>query len=92
MRETDFTHDFRGKPYSVQFTRRLPKGTQGDTHEQKRRIRLLKGIKCPQRQLEVAIDEALHACCWDLDNDVVDEIAKDVQLYLTRLGFGLLPE
>ena len=34
----------------------------------------------------VVIDEALHACIWDIDNDSVDETATSIAKFLHKLG------
>jgi hypothetical protein len=44
---------------------------------------------CEETLLKVAIDEAIHATFWDLDNDAVDEAATDIASFLRRVGFGL---
>ena len=36
--------------------------------------------------VEVAIHEAIHAACWDLDETAVMESARDIARMLTRLG------
>jgi len=36
--------------------------------------------------IKVAIDEGIHACCWDLDNTTVDEMSESISKFLYRLG------
>lgn len=36
--------------------------------------------------IKVAIDEGIHACCWDLDNKAVDEMSESISKFLYRLG------
>ena len=40
-----------------------------------------------QRMLKVLIDEALHACVWDLDNEAVDERSTEIAEFLWRCGY-----
>ncbi len=80
-------HRFRGKQYSVKTVPRLkvdgdcdsPKGTRKE-------IRLQAGLP-PLRDMEVAIHEALHACFWDMDEDVITQSATDLGRFLWRLGY-----
>ena len=37
--------------------------------------------------LKVAIDEAIHACMWDLDNVAVDEMSSSISSFLWKIGF-----
>lgn len=37
--------------------------------------------------LRAAIDEGLHACLWDLDNEAVDEMSESISRFLWRMGF-----
>lgn len=39
--------------------------------------------------LKTAIDEAIHACIWPLDNDFVDEMSESIGSLLWRMGFRL---
>jgi hypothetical protein len=36
--------------------------------------------------MKVAIDEGIHACCWDLNNTTVDEMSDSISKFLYRLG------
>jgi len=36
--------------------------------------------------IKVAVDEGIHACCWDLDNTTVDEMSESIANFLYRLG------
>lgn len=39
--------------------------------------------------LRILIDESLHACFFDLDNESVGDAAGDISKFLTRVGFRL---
>jgi len=40
--------------------------------------------------LETAIHEALHACLWDLDEETVEDVGRDIARFLRRLNFRLI--
>lgn len=40
-----------------------------------------------QRELEILIHEALHACLWDLAEESVEETARDIAALLEKLGY-----
>jgi hypothetical protein len=40
-----------------------------------------------RRMLETLIDEGIHACMWDLDNDAVDECSASIAEFLWRCGY-----
>jgi hypothetical protein len=42
-----------------------------------------------RRLLKVLIDEGLHACNWDLDNDAVGEYSDAISSLLFKVGFRL---
>ena len=42
--------------------------------------------------MEVVLHEALHAACWSLDEDYVDEYARDAARLLAKLGFRRIKE
>lgn len=41
--------------------------------------------------LDTIIHEGLHACCWDLHEDTVDEGATSIARMLWRAGYRLTP-
>jgi hypothetical protein len=45
----------------------------------------------PRRLLEVLVDESIHASCWDLDNEVVVEMAERISAFLWRCGYRRVP-
>lgn len=40
--------------------------------------------------LKTAIDESIHACCWPLDNDYVDQMSEAMGELLWRMGYRRL--
>jgi hypothetical protein len=93
-------HCFRGKRYKIVWHK--PKGCKNDPKNYERwaqcsppwargkRIMVwpkLKGFKL----MHALVDEAIHACVWDLDNDAVDEISHDISKFLWRVGVRFEP-
>ena len=48
----------------------------------------LKGL----RKLEMFLHEPLHACLWDLDEEAVEETARDMARFLWRMGYRKVAE
>lgn len=42
-----------------------------------------------ERRLEVEIHEMIHAAMWSLDEEFVEQMAKDLARNLTRIGYHL---
>ena len=40
-----------------------------------------------ERELEITLHEALHACVWALDDEIVTEAAEGLARLLWRLGY-----
>lgn len=89
MSQRSFSQNFRKRRYRVSFVRRMRSDRYGECDNPdlpNKGIRF--SARVPERKfLKVALDEAIHACLWDLDNDSVDEIARDIAAFLHRLGF-----
>jgi len=49
-------------------------------------IRILRGLN-PHDELDTLIHEALHAGSWDLSEDSVNELARDIARLLWRVGW-----
>ena len=86
------SHKFRGKTYHIKWLDQ-PRYSGGDcdgacSTPEKATIELKKKLR-QKRLLKVAIDEGVHACLWDLDNDAVDEISESIHALLWRLGYRL---
>ena len=39
--------------------------------------------------LRSAMDEGIHACVWDFDNQAVDEMAESISRFLWRIGYRI---
>jgi hypothetical protein len=79
----------RGKQWDLQFTRELSRSADGECDEPTtagKRIAIRSGLS-EARTIEVLVHEMLHACHWDLDEQVVTETAHDIARVLYRLGY-----
>ena len=47
-------------------------------------------LKTPRRLMTTLIHESLHAACWDLDEEWVQETADDIERILYRAGYRLM--
>jgi hypothetical protein len=83
-------HIFRGVPYKIFW--RHPRGF---------RKKVGGACSCPRKpfpqievspnlrgesKLRVIIDESIHACLWELDNDIVGEISTNIAHLLWECG------
>lgn len=65
---------------------RLDRQHDGVCDFEKRTITVRRSLQ-GERQLEITLHELLHACHWDLDEQAVDETAKNLSKVLWRLGY-----
>lgn len=84
------THVFRRRRYRIRdVAQRKIRGLNGecdDPREPRPEIRLSRG-QPPRTELITHLDEAMHACLWDLDNEIVAEIADSIGKFLWRRGY-----
>lgn len=88
----EFHHLFRKKMYKVKVTGYLPHGRDGDCdspNTPNKMIRIRKNVG-EKRFLTASLDEGIHACLFDLDNDVVDDVSNSIGNFLWKLGFRLV--
>jgi len=84
--------NFRGVPYRVVFHKRMPKGwAKHDGYCSPRdsaspTVGIRRGMD-DERELEVTIHEAIHACHWDLSEEAVEQTASDLGRMLWALGW-----
>lgn len=79
----------RNKAWDFRFVKRLPPDTLGHCdhpQRQAKQIRVLEKLKGKDR-LDCVIHELLHAACWDLAEETVDQTATDVAAVLWKLGY-----
>jgi len=69
----------REKYWTVHFKGLRKKDGECTTpHLPQKTIYISNRIKSPIRLLETCIHEIMHACIWDLSEEAVDEIARDM--------------
>lgn len=79
----------RGKRYAFLKSGRLPKNSWGyctDPADKKRMIKIHKELS-DEQELEITVHEMLHGCFWDLDEEVISQVGKDIAKALWRLGY-----
>ena len=81
-------HRFRGRQYRFVFSDLLAHDTNGATEDPKyKRPKIVVRPELPN-ELEVLIHEALHACYWDLGEEAIEQGARDIAGFLTKLGYA----
>lgn len=86
------SHIFNGKRYRIYIHDRLYHADNGKCESpctKRKSIHLRKSLS-EEDFLEAAIDEAIHACDWHLDNNVVGIFSADIARFLRRLGYRRL--
>lgn len=89
------SHVFRGKKYLVKpLNAKQKRDCDGlaDAPSVKQKTISLNTDLHGRRALTVALDEAIHACVWDLDNDSVADIADSIAGFLWKLGYRAVEE
>jgi len=81
------THCFLGRTYRI--LRRKSGTDLGQCHapNTKHKAITLRPDLTEQELLTYAIHEGLHACCWYMDEEHVDNVSSDIGRFLWRLGF-----
>ena len=44
-----------------------------------------------RRLMQTLLDESIHCCMFELDNDTVEEMAEGISKFLWRCGFRIVP-
>lgn len=89
------THIFRGKKYKI-IWRRPPKhffgeivdGSCDDREATDKEMWINPDLE-EKDFLKTCVDESFHACFFELDNEIVDEISESMGEFLWRVGFRL---
>lgn len=79
----------RGKSYRIEKTGKVGSKLWGYCTDPKFTNRLIKIHKTLENddELEILIHEMLHACFWDLDEEVISEVGKDLSKALWKMGY-----
>lgn len=76
---------FRGKRYRIKWSKADGLGSCEHPKTKNKTITLNPELK-GNELIRVAIDEAIHACFWEYDNDVVGEASSSIAKFLDDLG------
>lgn len=82
---------FRGKKFTIFWEWPPPThkdadpSQHGEIHWNTRRIYIRPDV-ADKKMFKALIDEAIHACQWDLDNDAVWEYSEAIGNFLWRTG------
>lgn len=88
------THCFRGLDYKILWRKpRNQPSTCGGTCNgpSKRTIEIHPDLKGKEK-LRILIDESIHACLWDIDNDSVGETSSSISEFLWECGVRVIDE
>jgi len=88
-------HVFRGKKYKV-IWRKPPDdffdydadGSCDDRNATQKEMWINPDVD-QKEFLKICIDESFHACLFEVDNEIVDEISESMGEFLWRIGFRL---
>jgi len=77
-----------GKRWELRYVPNLGEnhGDSDGPHIPDKVIRIQQGLS-DKKHLEIALHEMLHACCWYLDEEVIEPVAHDIAHVLTKLGW-----
>ncbi len=82
---------FRGRKYAIKWRKMKDLGLCDAPDTKGKAIYLNTSLR-GKELLRVAIDEAIHACFWDLDNDMVGEASYAMSEFLHALGFRCIED
>lgn len=79
----------RNREWKFLYSNAIPKELNGDCTAPDIKNRTIRIRPCldPYDELETIIHECLHACYWDLSEEVVEESASGIAELLIRLGY-----
>lgn len=81
-------HTFRGKKFNIRWKPPRDSNRVGECDDPKyaRPFMLIHPQVTGQEKLYALLDESIHACNFDIDNDVVDIISTDIGKFLWKCG------
>lgn len=100
MKETGFVkpakHVFRKVEYRIKWRRpRMRKKNVGGSCSaptSKRPTIEIHPKLCGLNKLRVLVDESIHACFWDIDNESVAEASNSIAVFLWNCGARIIEE
>jgi hypothetical protein len=89
IRNKYYIVSLRGKRYKIQKTGKISSNLWAYCTDPKFTNRLIKIHKILENyeELETLIHEMLHACFWDLDEEVISEVGRDLSKALWKMGY-----
>ncbi len=85
-------HRFRNNRYNIEVKNLKDHFGRCDAPDTKQKKILINPNQSGEKLLATLLDEAIHACMFDIDNDVVDEISDDIARFLWRAGYRLVED
>lgn len=76
---------FRGKKYRIKWSTKEGLGSCDHPKIKGKTITLNPELS-GNELIRVAVDEAIHACFWEFDNEVVGEASESIAKFLADLG------
>ena len=77
----------RGKRWDLQFVRLRKNWGECDPPDKPGKAIRIRGSLKGRDRMNTIIHEVLHAGHWELKEDVVEELANDIERILTKLGY-----
>lgn len=81
------SHVFRGKRWKVRYRKMADCHGLTDAPQEPGKEIWLDPRTDGIEHLSTLLDEGIHCCQWDLDNEIVAEIATDLARWLWRMGY-----
>ena len=81
------SHTFRGKRWRIKYRRMKEYSGSCDPPTEPEKVIMVHPQLEGLDELDTWIHEALHATVWDLDEEAVNESARDIARLLWRLGY-----
>ena len=79
------THKFNGRLYAIDFDDCV--GICQPPDNSLPTIYFPHGLDSSRKSLEIVIHEAIHACYFDMPEDRVDILARDLSIFLWKLKY-----
>ena len=81
------SHTFRGKRWLIRFVEKADEWGSCEEPTGVDKTMFLSPKLKRLDALDTTIHESLHACFWDIDEEVVEKAASDIARFLWRLGY-----
>jgi hypothetical protein len=85
-------HRFRNNRYKVEVKKLKDRRGQCDDPTTQGKSIVIDPNQSGENLLATLLDESIHACMFDIDNEVVDVISDDIARFLWRAGYRLVED